>query len=1849
MTSFLRRRLFSKVLSPISLPTKPVVKLGFETLESRVVPASVPPGKYSGNFTSDTEFDQPGLYELTGSLSVNSGVTLKIGGAGVSVIIRDDVIVTVNGTLAVQNLTTDFKIDDLTSGDDGVVVASGGTMTANGATFSRTSFGSGISGVTVQSGGRLGLINSTFNNVDQVTLQPGSILDNGTPGQNPNNNAFLTTVLSVPILTVPQLTNNKQFAEIQILPGTLTGNSVTLGPIGSVTTANLVYRFTSTKFNVDGDASLFFAANSKVILSDDHILTVFGTLSVATGATVQVEDTTAGDDGVVVASGGTMTANGATFSRTSFGSGISGVTVQSGGRLGLINSTFNNVDQVTLQPGSILDNGTPGQNPNNNSFLTTPLTVPILTVPQLTNNKQFADVRILSGSLSNKTVALNPLGASGTQQFVFDGTKFSVESSGKLLVGQNAKVVIPDDHILTVTGLLDFATGATVQVEDTTGGDDGIVVASGGTMTANGVTISRLGFGASGISGVSVRTDGRLGLTNSTFNGLDQVTLQPGSILDNGTPGQNPNNNSFLTTPLTVPILTVPQLTDNKEFGTIFIGDSSLASGKEVSLNLLGTINTVNQVYEFTGTLFTVEAASKLFVGPNAKVILPDDHIMNVFGTVGVGAGAIVQARETGSGLEGIRVQSGGKLSAFGATFSRTGSDVSSSTSTVEVYDGGQLDIQGGKFTLDDIFTVSGSTATIKFANVDSTVFLNSGATLDVKQNNLSGANARVVASGTTGTKIDMTLNFWGTTDKAAVAGKITDVFDNSTLPEVLITPPDLIPNLATTTGVNKSVEFSSVDQIVTLTATVPSTGVVNEGTETFRIRSGLNLVGTPVTVNVVNGIATADYTIPAGTPRGTYVIESIYNGTANFSGFFDSNRRLTITPASSKTVAQDASVVFSPNSQSTKLVAAVTSNAGTVNEGSVTFTVLNGTVTVGSPQFANVSAGKAEVTYPLPAALAGGKYTIEAKFSGSTNVTASSDSSRFLSVNGAGTTTVAAALTGVTFSTVTQGIPVSADITSGVGTVNEGAVTFRLFQGTTTIAGPLNGTVANGKASAVLTLPAGTNSGSYSLESTYVGTSSFGGSSDTSKVLIVSPQATTTTAKSLVVDFKQTTQSLSVSTTVAATDKVTAGTVTFSVLDGVNVLVSGTANVSNGSAGTTLTLPAATNAGTYTITADYGGSINFTKSSDTKQTLQVNKATTATTVSPVTVDFSTAAQSPAVSAKLTSPGGDPTAGTVTFSVFDGANVVGSPVTVTVGGSIVNGTYPLAAGLAAGTYQIQAAYDGSPNYLKSTSAKESFVVGKLPTTTTAGGPVVTTFDTVDRKIDLTATVANKSAVVAGGSVTFTVLNGTVTIGSPVTVPLVDAAATAAYTLPGNTPAGDYSLRADYTGSGNFSPSQSALQLVRVSKAGTTIAVDPIGVSFSTTPTTATATAKVVSPSGVVTSGSVTFTILDGSTVVGSPVTVTVTSGSATGQVNVPAALTVGSYTIRGEYSGTTNLLGSIDTDALVVSQASTTITAESKSVTFSTLSQPVTLSAVLTSPAGTVNNGTVTFSVLDGTTVVGSSITVGVAKGSASGVYSLPAGLTAGTYTIRAEYGGFADLSPATDVSQLLTVNKAGTLVDPGSVSVSFSKSDSSTVVTAKITGADGIVSSGQVTFRLFNGTVGIGSPISVAVENGTASGNLIVPGGTAAGNYVLRAEFLGTVNLAPSIGTDTFTILPTSTTTIVSDSTAVIKLNVPQTVIFTAKVLSPSGTPSGPITFVLLNGTSPVGPTVTVNLSDGVGTTAYPLPTGFPVGKYTIQATYAENGSTASGTLTVNKGTVNIDVGNTSAAFNTMSQKTLR
>ena len=598
-----------------------------------------------------------------------------------------------------------------------------------------------------------------------------------------------------------------------------------------------------------------------------------------------------------------------------------------------------------------------------------------------------------------------------------------------------------------------------------------------------------------------------------------------------------------------------------------------------------------------------------------------------------------------------------------------------------------------------------------------------------------------MVASGTSTATIDLTDNFWGTLNTTQIAAKITDHTKNSSLPTVLYEPV-LAENATGITAANATATFSIASQSVALSATVISeAGLVNTGTATFTILNGSAVVGTPVVSNVVNGVANAEYSLPASMPGGTYTIQAVYSGTSSLLGSTDSSHSLTISSASTDTAAASAATTFSVSAQTVALSATVTSSVGIVSQGLETFSILSGNTVIGSPVSVNVTAGAARASYILPGGTTAGTYTIQAVYDGSADYGSSMDSSQTLTVNTATTVTAAEAAT-ATFGDAS--VTLSATITSAAGTVNQGTETFTILSGTTPVGTPVTVNVVTGIASASYPLPEGTPPDTYVIQAVYNGTANFIGSTDASQTLVISAAPTVTAASNATAIFGDAAVELNATVTSSA-GVVDAGTETFTIFDGTTpVGNSVTVNVSSGGASAAYSLPAGTSPGTYIIQAVFSGATDFLGDTDRSQTLLISAAATTTAATRTTAAFGQTLVT--LNATITSPAGVVDEGTETFSILNGTTLVGSSVTVDVSDGAASASYALPTGTATGAYTIMAAFNATTDFSGSTDSSHTLTIVAYPDLQVQGLAVSPTVIMSGDTVDVTWNDANTGYV-----------------------------------------------------------------------------------------------------------------------------------------------------------------------------------------------------------------------------------------------------------------------------------------------------------------------------------------------------------------------------------------------------------------------------------------------------------------------------------------------------------------------
>ncbi|MGZ0141184.1 Ig-like domain-containing protein [Rhodococcus qingshengii] len=370
----------------------------------------------------------------------------------------------------------------------------------------------------------------------------------------------------------------------------------------------------------------------------------------------------------------------------------------------------------------------------------------------------------------------------------------------------------------------------------------------------------------------------------------------------------------------------------------------------------------------------------------------------------------------------------------------------------------------------------------------------------------------------------------------------------------------------------------------------------------------------------------------------------------------------------------------------------------------------------------------------------------------------------------------------------------------------------------------------------------------------------------------------------------------------------------------------------------------------THSVTAKYLGNAKVATSTSSAVDVVVSEADKSTATAITGPASAVAGESVTVEATV-SP--TPAGGKVQFK--DGATDLGGAVPVDA-----NGKASLTNSYAVGAHSIVAVYSGSGVYQTSTSAPHALTVAPVvveenTTTTLVGSSTGSTGEA----LSFTATVSTGAA---GGTVQFKESGRD--LGSPVPV---DASGKAT-TTPTFNVAGEYSITAVFSGSGNYLGSTSNAQTVNVKAPAPTDQQTQTVLTVPADAKTGTAVGLSVTVTPTPVGGTVQFK--DGSGNLGSPVPVVEGKASIMHEF-----ASVGTHDITAVYSGAAGFL----TSTSAAQSVSVTAPAAEDQETSITVSAPAsavkgTKVDLVAAVVPTLSAGTVQF--MDGTTPIGGPVAV---------------------------------------------------------------------------------------------------------------------------------------------------------------------------------------------------------------------------------------------------------------------------------
>ncbi|WP_407177962.1 Ig-like domain repeat protein [Bradyrhizobium sp. STM 3562] len=354
----------------------------------------------------------------------------------------------------------------------------------------------------------------------------------------------------------------------------------------------------------------------------------------------------------------------------------------------------------------------------------------------------------------------------------------------------------------------------------------------------------------------------------------------------------------------------------------------------------------------------------------------------------------------------------------------------------------------------------------------------------------------------------------------------------------------------------------------------------------------------------------------------------------------------------------------------------------------------------------------------------------------------------------------------------VGQTVTFTASVTQTGGIpASSGTVTFNFGDGASFTAS-LSGGVAQAT-------HAYTSTGNFTVTANYGGTSDVAASSGTLNETINAAASATTLASSSASSVAG--QSVTFTATVSGASGITpTGTVTFDFGDG----TSATVVLGGGVASTPHTYA---RAGSFVVTAAYGGSASYSPSSATLSQNVANPSSSSTTLTS-TPDPSSVGQSVTFTATVTGSGGTPS-GTVTFNFGDGATATSSLV-----GGAATITHAYTTG---GSFTVTATYSGDVNFATSSATRQQTVSVNATTISLSSSPNPSQ---AGQAVIFTANVTSPGGAPTG-NVTFK--DGGTALG---TVALSGGVATFTTT---SLAAGHHTITASYLGASGFAASTSA--------------------------------------------------------------------------------------------------------------------------------------------------------------------------------------------------------------------------------------------------------------------------------------------------------------------------------------------------------------------------------------------------------------------------------------------------------
>ncbi|MEO1524338.1 MAG: hypothetical protein AAFX06_02830 [Planctomycetota bacterium] len=711
--------------------------LGFQSLEDRRLLT------VSGEITTDTTWSSDTV--ISGDLTIRPSITLTVA-SGVRVTIEEGADLFVEGTFDVGT-NASVRMDDGNSfvlgSDNRIEVRTGGALFATDSLFDRNGTGTDLTQLIIQSGAEFSFTDSNFD-LDRLVLQDGSVI----VGSGVTGNGF-DTPLSHLFPGNPNLLDNERFLDVEILAGQTinNGESLTLLPMGTVTTTNMNYRINSLTISPGG--SLALGPGSRTFAEEAVQLSIAGSMHVNNAGffnMIDGDDNVAGFDNLIeVLDGGSLRLTDTILDRTVSGDqrDLTRLIVRTGGQFEASDTTFD-LDRIVLEDASAIGpNGVSGNRFDVPIF--TPLAHLFPSNPNLLNNERFFDVEILAGQTINngESLTLLPMGTVTTTNMNYRLNELTVAAGGTFILGPDSRTFAEEAVQLSIAGLMHVDNADFFNMID---GDDNVAgfnnlieVVDGGNLRFTNTSFVRTASGDQrDLTRLIVRSGGQLEASDTTFD-VDQIIFEDASVIGAG----GVVGNRFdvpIFTPLAHLFPGNPNLLNNERFFDVeILTGQTINNGESLTLLPLGTAVTTNMNYRIND--LTVAAGGSLTFGPGTRTIGEESLLLSIGGTVHVNRAEffnVIDGDDNVSGTQNlIEVIEGGNLRLTNTRIDRIPSGDERDLTQLTIFDGGRITMTDSFFGLERL-RLLGDQTTILRNDINSQVTVHGGTLLDFELNDLS-------------------------------------------------------------------------------------------------------------------------------------------------------------------------------------------------------------------------------------------------------------------------------------------------------------------------------------------------------------------------------------------------------------------------------------------------------------------------------------------------------------------------------------------------------------------------------------------------------------------------------------------------------------------------------------------------------------------------------------------------------------------------------------------------------------------------------------------------------------------------------------------------------------------------------------------------------------------------------------------------------------------------------------------------------------------------------------------------------------------------------------------------------